>query len=109
DFGLRDVRPGELPSITGEDPATATPASGSEVTLTTSKHQENFTFFRPTHPAYDARGEKVVRRDLVPDLDPKGVEKTYPFYRPEPALTLSRLPALRPSVFYILGGTSNLS
>src|SRR5690606_19673459 len=35
--------------------------------------------------------------------------QTYPFYRPEPFLTLTRLPTLRPTVFYVVGGKSNVS
>lgn len=103
EFGLREVREGEVQSITGEQ------GKGGEVTLSTTKHQENFTFFRPSHQAFDAEGKELVRPDLVPDMDTGGLGPNYPFYRPEPFITLSRLPTLRPSVLYVLGGTSNVS
>ncbi|SPO04889.1 related to host-specific AK-toxin Akt2 [Cephalotrichum gorgonifer] len=106
EFGLRDVAPGELPSITGNE---GDRGKGGEVTLTTTKHQEDFTFLRPTVAAYDAAGQRLVRPDLVPDLPPDNPLGNYPFYRPEPSLTLSRLPSLRPGVLYVLGETSNVS
>ena len=103
EFGIRDVKEGEVQSITGEE------GNGGEVTLSTTKHQENFTFFRPSHQAYNAEGKELIHPELVPDIDPSGSIPNYPFYRPEPSLTLSRLPTLRPSVLYIRGGTSNIS
>lgn len=82
-----------------------------EVTLTTTKHQEVFTYVRPSSEAYDLEGKQVVRRDLVPDLDTALNEKwpTYPVYRPEGPRTLAALPSLRPSVLYIFGGQSEIS
>lgn len=103
DFGLRDVKEGEVRSISGEE------GKGGEVTLSTTKHQENFTFLRPSHQAYDAEGKRLVHPELVPDLDANSTHPDYPFYRPEPSITLSRLPTLRPSVLYVLGETSNVS
>ncbi|CRK19971.1 hypothetical protein BN1708_003258, partial [Verticillium longisporum] len=81
------------------------------VTLATTRHQEVFTYFRPSWDAYAADGTTLVRRDLVPDLDPalsKGFV-TYPVYRAEGANTLVRLPSLRPGCLYLFGGTSDLS
>ncbi|KAG7123442.1 Abhydrolase domain-containing protein mpaH like [Verticillium longisporum] len=78
------------------------------VTLATTRHQEVFTYFRPSWDAYAADG---TTRDLVPDLDPalsKGFV-TYPVYRAEGANTLVRLPSLRPGCLYLFGGTSDLS
>ena len=82
-----------------------------EVTLTTTKHQEVFTYVRSSSEAYDPEGKEVVRRDLVPDLDTTLNEKwpTYPVYRPEGPRTLAALPSLRPSVLYIFGGQSEIS
>ncbi|KAJ3536266.1 hypothetical protein NM208_g6802 [Fusarium decemcellulare] len=54
-----------------------------EVTLTTTKHQEVFNFLRPSWDAYDAQGKKLLRPELVPDLNPT----------PSPALAdISSLP-----------------
>lgn len=77
------------------------------VTLTTTKHQEVFTFLRPNFPT---PGHPVLNRTTHPDLDPSvPAECLYPFYRPESASTFRRLPNLRPSVLYIFGGSSDMS
>ncbi|KEZ39459.1 Uncharacterized protein SAPIO_CDS9319 [Scedosporium apiospermum] len=83
--------------------------ASKEVTLTTTKHQEVFTFLRPTWKAFDERGERLVDKTLAPDLDLENNFPVYPFCRPEPSLTLSRMRNIRPSVFYVLGEKSNLS
>ncbi|KAF4982302.1 hypothetical protein FZEAL_2051 [Fusarium zealandicum] len=93
DYGIRNV-PGE-----------------QAVTLTTTKHQEVFTFLRPSWDAYDAKGKALVRPELVPDLNPSLNDRwpTYPLYRPEGANTVTRLPNVRPSVLYVFGGQSDIS
>lgn len=81
-----------------------------EVTLTTTKHQECFTFLRPSWDAVSEDSETVLDRSLVPELRPDTPAACqFPFYRPEPNNTLARLPELRPSVFYIFGEVSYLS
>ncbi|KAK2002319.1 alpha/beta-hydrolase [Colletotrichum falcatum] len=107
--GLRDVPTQLYPAP--EDAAAAAAAPPGSVTLATTKHQEVFTFFRPSWHAYDPTGRDVVRPDLVPDLDPSLNESyfTFPFYRSEGASTLARLPHLRPPVLYVFGGASDLS
>lgn len=81
------------------------------VTLTTTKHQEVFTFLRPSWDAYDAKGKVVIRPELVPDLDSTLNERypTFPFYRPEGPNTTIRLARVRPGVLYVFGGKSNIS
>ncbi|KAH7157571.1 Alpha/beta hydrolase family-domain-containing protein [Dactylonectria estremocensis] len=93
DFGIRNV-PGQ-----------------DAVTLTTTKHQEVFTFLRPSWDAYDAQGKTLVHPELVPDLNPSLNAKwpTYPLYRAEGANTVERLPNVRPSVLYVFGGKSDIS
>lgn len=93
DFGIR--------TIPGQD----------AVTLTTTKHQEVFTFLRPSWDAYDAQGKTLIHPELVPDLNPNLNEKypTYPLYRSEGANTVDRLPNVRPSVLYVFGGKSDIS
>jgi pimeloyl-ACP methyl ester carboxylesterase len=74
------------------------------VTLTTTKHQELFTYLRPTYRRPDAYP--------VPDMDPAYDvvnPRGYPFYRPEPFHVFRRLPELRPSVLYVFGGQSDIS
>ncbi|RDA85270.1 hypothetical protein CP532_2356, partial [Ophiocordyceps camponoti-leonardi (nom. inval.)] len=91
EYGLRPL-PTELHPAQGEDE--------ERVTLTTSKHQELFTFLRPT---YD--------RDSKVDMDPDQAAKMpdYPFYRPEPAYVYKHLPNLRPSTLYVFGEHSDVS
>ncbi|CAL3968776.1 unnamed protein product [Diplocarpon coronariae] len=81
--------------------------AGGEVTLTTSKHQECFTFLRPSWHAVSENGT-VVKRELVPDIRDDSPTK-YPFYRPEPNSTLLKLGELRPSALYIFGAESPMS
>ncbi|KEY66843.1 hypothetical protein S7711_05197 [Stachybotrys chartarum IBT 7711] len=81
------------------------------VTLTTTKGQEVFTYLRPSWPAYDEQGKHVIDPDQAPELDTALGEKypTFPFYRPEGANTIRQLPHLRPSVLYVFGSGSVLS
>lgn len=98
EYGLRRT-PTELYPPEADDQG----AQDERVTLTTSKHQELFTFLKPTY-----RGDPT---DRFPDLDPAADWEYpgYPFYRAEPAQVFRRLPELRPSVLYIFGGKSQLS
>jgi pimeloyl-ACP methyl ester carboxylesterase len=88
--GLRDLPTELYPSSEQGD---------KRVTLTTTKHQELFTFLRPTY-----RSEPYT----LPDYD-RPQYPGYPFYRPEPRYAYSRLPELRPSVLYVFGAESDLS
>ncbi|KAK0368930.1 hypothetical protein CPAR01_12470 [Colletotrichum paranaense] len=110
DHGLRDV-PTQLYPSTSSTNNPKTPITKESVTLATTKHQEVFTYFRPSWHAYDSSGTNLVNPDLVPDLDPALNERyyTFPVYRSEGASTLVRLPHLRPSCLYVFGGASDLS
>ncbi|KAM0331287.1 hypothetical protein ACHAQA_002957 [Verticillium albo-atrum] len=81
------------------------------VALTTNKHQEIFTYIRPSWEAYDPKGQNITQPHLVPDLDPSLNNNwpTYPVYRPEGPQTHASLPKLRPSVLYLFGGKSDIS
>lgn len=92
------------------------------VTLTTTKHQELFTFLRPTYragPGYDVRDRDpaVFGGAAADDDDGQGQGQDqkagnppgYPFYRPEPVAAFRRLPELRPAVLYVFGARSELS
>ncbi|KAI9644500.1 hypothetical protein NHQ30_006521 [Ciborinia camelliae] len=76
-------------------------------TLTTTKHQECFSFMRPSWDAFSPDGKTMTRPDLIPDLHASSPVQ-HPFYRPEPHNTLLRLPHLRPPVLYIYGSTSTI-
>jgi pimeloyl-ACP methyl ester carboxylesterase len=81
----------------------------TEVTLTTTKHQEVFTFMRPNFPTpTNSNPEEHPNPATHPDVD-VAAGPNAPFYRPEPLATFQQLPYLRPSVLYIFGDQSALS
>ncbi len=98
-YALRDVPTDIYPigSVKGEKP----------VTLTTSKHQEVFTFLRPNYEGSGHEGNPVDRKKH-PDVHPE-LETIYPFYRPEIPRAYYLLPVVRPSVLYIFGELSYMS
>lgn len=103
---------GTLPTPNA-DPSSATvpPEKGTEteVTLTTTKHQEVFTFMRPNFPSATNPDPETSRNPVThPDINPEAGPNS-PFYRPEPLATFRQLPLLRPSVLYIFGDQSSLS
>ena len=100
-YGLRAVPTAIYPRSV-EEAAGKTP-----VTLTTTKHQEVWTFLRPNFRGQDIEGKPILNRTTHPDI-PIGHE-TSPFYRPEPESVFKSLPFLRPSILYIFGGLSNMS
>ncbi|KAL9636662.1 MAG: hypothetical protein Q9164_002681 [Protoblastenia rupestris] len=105
--GLRDLPTSIYPS----DASTTNSPEGPPVTLSTSKHQEVFTFLRPnfSNPPDPASGKvSTNNRTLIPDLDPTA-EDVYPFYRPEQPKIFDRLPFLRPSALYVFGAKSMMS
>lgn len=103
EYGLRDLPTKLYPTLPGKGSDTA-----SSVTLTTTKHQEVWTFNRPNFDGRDSQGNPVHNRRTHADLDP-AAPLTYPFYRPEPVTTFHNLQFLRPPVLYIFGELSNIS
>ena len=118
EFALRELPTAIYPESPTRNPPETKPGSNEPqfqttrtaekpVTLTTTKHQEVFTFLRPNFPT---PGHPVLSRTTHPDLEPSvPAEWLYPFYRPESASAFRRLPNLRPSVLYIFGGSSEVS
>jgi pimeloyl-ACP methyl ester carboxylesterase len=92
------------PTIT---PNVAANVNEKEVTLTTTKHQEVFSFTRFYQPAQP--GDPPEHK-LHPEVS---IYKSYaspaPFYRPEPHITFNNLPYLRPTVLYVFGEHSDMS
>ena len=100
-YGLRDLPTALYPQVQ-EESSKETP-----VTLTTSKHQEVFTFLRPNFDGRDSDGKPVVNRVTHPDVN-IAEKYHYPFYRPESGRTLQNLPFVRPSVLYVFGEHSEM-
>jgi len=124
-YGLRDLptkvhpdaQPVKVPAgaPTTEPTVTPQPPKDREVTLTTSKHQEVFTFLRSGLPPdsslvadLSAEDKSRLRELMQPDMPPDIIPDAK-MYRPEPMITFNHLPHLRPSVFYIFGDLSPMS
>jgi pimeloyl-ACP methyl ester carboxylesterase len=92
--------PTEVPNVSAD-------YNEKEVTLTTTKHQEVFSFMRTFHPAGPGDPPDKVLHPELPMFE--GMESPAPFYRPEPIITFHMLPFLRPTVLYVFGEFSDLS
>ena len=111
-YGVRDLPTAIYPEASLEGSEEGGEGGGGEnekpVTLTTTKHQEVFTFHRPNYQGQDASGKLIVIRKTHADVD-VSTPNVHPFYRPEPPMVFAKLPHLRPSALYIFGGQSPLS
>ena len=108
-YGLRELPTAIYPHESdSSDNSVDSEAQDVPVTLTTTKHQEVFTFLRPKFENADEHGRNSTTRRSHPDLDLND-QDNFPFYRSECSRTFHNLPALRPSALYIFGGKSNLS
>ncbi|KAI4197623.1 MAG: hypothetical protein LQ348_002129 [Seirophora lacunosa] len=107
DYGLRDLPTAIYP----DSPLNNTAAPSPAVTLTTTKHQEVWTFARSNFsvqgPAHD---EQLSAEDRVinPNADPRK-EMQLLFYRPECTITFNNLPHVRPATYFVFGGRSPFS
>ncbi|PGH12355.1 hypothetical protein AJ80_06765 [Polytolypa hystricis UAMH7299] len=102
-YGLRD-----LPTAIHPLPETSKAGDAEiPVTLSTTLHQEVFTFSRPNYSG-DPALNLPVNRATHPDLIPNAVGG-YPFYRSEAHKTFLQLPYLRPSVLYVFADQSDIS
>ncbi|KGM92332.1 uncharacterized protein PADG_11527 [Paracoccidioides brasiliensis Pb18] len=108
-YGLRELPTALHPLPPPPPPSSSTSTTtrnAKPVTLTTTLHQEVFTFSRPNYNG-NPTSSHPVNRMTHPDLHPT-VTAGYPFYRPEVHLTFDRLPNLRPSVLYIFADKSDM-
>lgn len=82
-----------------------------EVTLTTTKHMECFTFYRPINlgPRDPVTGKRTFDRRQVPDAGVYADEfPNFPWYQAAPPQTATRLGELRPATIWITGETSTV-
>ncbi|KAM0344489.1 hypothetical protein ACHAPU_007461 [Fusarium lateritium] len=93
--GLRDTPTDIYPAENSD--------SDQRVTLATSKHQELFSFVRPSYLTRDWESSD----DQDPEQNLNCPE--YPFHRPEPPGIFRQLAELRPSLLYIFGKQSDFS
>jgi pimeloyl-ACP methyl ester carboxylesterase len=105
-YGLRN-----LPTAIHPHPYHTQVLGADAVTLTTTKHQEVFTFLRPTFDAYSYPdlGAQLGGPSSVPhkEYTPEAALPDYPFERSEPVITFKMLPFVRPSVLYVFGSESH--
>ncbi|PQE24050.1 toxin biosynthesis protein [Rutstroemia sp. NJR-2017a BVV2] len=88
-------------------PVSETVKEGS-YTLTTTRHQEVWSFLRPNFEGSDPETSmNRVDRLLFPDIN--SAQRGLLFYRPEVAIAQEYLIYLRPSVLFIFGAKSYLS
>ncbi|KAI0864461.1 Alpha/beta hydrolase family-domain-containing protein [Xylaria cubensis] len=109
----------ELPASTSSKPGSSSDAGKPGATLRTTKHQELFTFIRPLWPhiIVDPKSPQTytVSRSGAPDFDhtltsqPLAAAQEFPFYRSEGGVVFHALPAVRPSVLFVHGSTSQVS
>jgi pimeloyl-ACP methyl ester carboxylesterase len=84
------------------------PGSHNQVTLTTPKSQEVFSFLRPL---YNGQAGVPPEEDVVHynDLDRSTYQPGDQFYKPEPAILFRQLPAVKPPVQFVFGKKSTLN
>lgn len=95
-YGLRELPTELYREVDGEKP----------VTLTTTKAQELFTFWRPN---YEDGKVGLKQGEWRNEMLPEDAEEGFPFYSPEPPRIFHRLGELKPSVLYVFGEQSDLS
>ncbi|MCJ1250585.1 hypothetical protein MMC30_007813 [Trapelia coarctata] len=91
-----------------ETPTAIYPTGAGSVTLTTTKHQEAWSFARPNFSPMSVDGDEHVERLRSPDTDP-AYERGHLFHRAEIFSTFQNLPHVRPSVLWMFGETSYIN
>ncbi|KAJ5114097.1 hypothetical protein N7456_002631 [Penicillium angulare] len=83
--------------------------SDPPVSFSTSEAQGILYMSREARVQRQVDGTVTIDREHAPDLDPIDAERDDPLYRSEMRATWNRLPELRPSAKFILGGRTYLS
>lgn len=106
-YGLREI-PTALFSVLNQSHLTRVSSGSVPVTLTTSKHQEAWSYVRANFAPLPVDFGDFRERLISPELDP-AAEGFHVFVRPETVLTFLRLPELRPSVLWVYGSRSHIN
>ncbi|MCJ1388062.1 hypothetical protein MMC18_000906 [Xylographa bjoerkii] len=96
-YGLRETPTAIYPSA----------AVSGAVTLTTTKHQEAWSYVRSNFTPMLTGPGTHTERLISPDLDAEN--RTHIFHRPEMVLTFRSLPFIRPSVLWVFGAQSHIN
>lgn len=103
-YGLREL-PTAIHPVPKQSRMAAEPSSSVPVTLTTTKHQEAWSYTRANFAPLPVDRSDYKEHQMSPELDPTA-EGSYVFVRAETILTFRRLPELRPSVLWVYGSHS---
>ncbi|KAK1146880.1 hypothetical protein N8T08_002206 [Aspergillus melleus] len=96
----------DLPTALHPNLPEGSDASDPPVTLTTTKYQDLLGQIRENFSARALDGSIQINRRTHADMDP--LAAFIPMYRPEPRSTFYKLPSLRPSALWLLGGNTYL-
>ena len=107
-YGLRETPTAIYPETASGDHEKSKQVASGGVTLTTTKHQEAWSFARSNFATQVTDPNDRVERLISPDVDPNH-EETYVFHRAEAVLALKGLPHVRPSILWIFGAHSNVN
>lgn len=106
--GFRDLPTKLYPDVEAVKRKLGAKDSDVPVTLATTKHQEVLGMLREKFSTYtQTMGEVEVPRDTHPEMNP--MHGYLPLYRPEVNDAYKRLPTLRPSCLWVLGGDTYLN
>lgn len=106
-YGLREI-PTALYPVLNQSHLTRVSSGSVPVTLTTTKHQEAWSYVRANFAPLPVDFGDSRERLVSPELDP-AAEGSHVFVRPETMLTFLRLPELRPSVLWVYGSRSHIN
>ena len=96
-YGLRNLPTAVYPETT----------EPNAVTLTTTKHQESWSYVRPNFSPMLAQPNLDTERLTSPDLNPE--KRAHIFHRAEMVQTFRNLPSIRPSVLWVFGAESHIN
>ena len=105
-YGLRSVPTAVHPSLAG---AGAGANAETPVTLTTTKHQEAWSYMRSSFAPWTSDWDR--ERLLRPDLGPAATDQSSKlvFHRAEIGEAMRNLPYVRPSVMWVFGAHSHIN
>ncbi|KAL6150400.1 hypothetical protein ACJQWK_00579 [Exserohilum turcicum] len=113
-YGLRNLptaAPRQIQVQGDEAHVTHSDHFADAVTLTTTKHQDVFSFLRPTFDAhaYPGLSAQLGGLNSVPHVHytPEAALPDHPFERAESVIAFHMLPFVRPSVLYVFGSESH--
>ena len=103
-YGLRETPTALYPTPTKLEQNSGVQSPDQPVTLTTTKHQEAWTYARSNFVTLQ---DKDQARMVAPNLSPENA--SYLTHCPNMVITYNNLPHVRPNVLWLFGATSNIN